>query len=158
MVECSVYSVECHGFESHPRQLRKGDCLGCAVLLCFVVCLTLLASLILPSHLSLKHVYTHAHTHTHTHTHSYTHTHTHTHMHTHMHTHTHSYIHAHSHTFFFVAIGGGSFQEGMGGAGVKTLVWIPGALDGGGRAVGGAMGTPDGTVGGATGTLGRPGL
>ena len=32
-------------FESHPRQLiilRKSDCLGCAVLLCLVVCLTLL--------------------------------------------------------------------------------------------------------------------
>ena len=32
--------------------LRKSDCLGCAVLLCFVVCLTLLASFFLPSHLS----------------------------------------------------------------------------------------------------------
>ena len=30
-----------HGFEFHPR---KSDCLGCAVLLCLVVCLTLLAS------------------------------------------------------------------------------------------------------------------
>ena len=41
-------SVECRGFESHPRQLIflwKSDCLGCAVLLCLVVCLTLLASL-----------------------------------------------------------------------------------------------------------------
>ena len=49
-------NVECRGFESHPRQLiflRKNDCLGCAVLLCFVVCLTLLASFF---HLSLKHV------------------------------------------------------------------------------------------------------
>ena len=36
--------------------LRKSDCLGCAVLLCLVVCLTLLASFFLPSHLSLKHV------------------------------------------------------------------------------------------------------
>ena len=35
----------------------KSDCLGCAVLL--VVCLTLLASFFLPSHLSLKHVYNH---------------------------------------------------------------------------------------------------
>ena len=38
--------------ESHPRQLiflRKSDCLGCAVLLCLVVCLTLLASFFLPS-------------------------------------------------------------------------------------------------------------
>ena len=36
---------------------RKSDCLGCAVLLCLVclfVCLTLLASFFLPSHLSLK--------------------------------------------------------------------------------------------------------
>ena len=33
------------------------DCLGCAVLLCLVVCLTLLASFFLPSHLSLKHVH-----------------------------------------------------------------------------------------------------
>ena len=42
---------------SHPRQLiflRKSDCLGCAVLLCRVVCLTLLASFFLPSHLSLN--------------------------------------------------------------------------------------------------------
>ena len=63
------------GFESHPRQLiylGKCDCFGCAVLLviniytdiniashtCFAlfVCLTLLASSFLPSHLSLKHV------------------------------------------------------------------------------------------------------
>ena len=36
---------------------RKSDCLGCAVLLC-LVCLTLLSSFFLPSHLSLKHVYT----------------------------------------------------------------------------------------------------
>ena len=33
------------------------DCLGCAVLLCLVVCSTLLASFFLPSHLSLKHVH-----------------------------------------------------------------------------------------------------
>ena len=32
------------------------DCLGYAVLLYIVVCLTLLASFFLPSHLSLKHV------------------------------------------------------------------------------------------------------
>ena len=44
-------------YTSHPRQLsflRKSDCLGCVVLLCLVVCLTLLASFF---HLSLKHVY-----------------------------------------------------------------------------------------------------
>ena len=43
----------------YPRQLifiRKSDCLGCAVLLCLVVCLTLLASFFLPSHLSLEHI------------------------------------------------------------------------------------------------------
>ena len=39
--------------------LRKSDCLWCAVLLCLVVCLTLLASFFLPSHLSLKHVHIH---------------------------------------------------------------------------------------------------
>ena len=47
-------------YESHPRQLiflRKSDCLGCAVLLCLVVCLTLLASSFLLIHLSLKHVH-----------------------------------------------------------------------------------------------------
>ena len=33
--------------------LRKSDCLGCALLPCLVVCLTLLASLILPSFSSL---------------------------------------------------------------------------------------------------------
>ena len=32
-------------------------CLGCAVLLCLVICLTLLASFFLPSRLSLKHAY-----------------------------------------------------------------------------------------------------
>ena len=45
-----------------PRQLiflRKSDCLGCAVLLCLAVCLTLLASFSLSSHLSLKRVHTH---------------------------------------------------------------------------------------------------
>ena len=46
------YSIRSFGFESHPRQLIflwKDDCLGCVVLLCFVVCLTFLASLFLPS-------------------------------------------------------------------------------------------------------------
>ena len=55
-----VLCLECRGFESHPRQLiflRKSDCLRCAVLLCLVVCLTLLASFFLPSYLSLKHVH-----------------------------------------------------------------------------------------------------
>ena len=52
-----------HVVGSSPTQgssffLRKSDCLGCAVLLCLVVCLTLLASFFLPSHLSLKHVHT----------------------------------------------------------------------------------------------------
>ena len=51
------YIHHVHGFESHLRQLiflRKSDC---AVLLCLVVCLTLLASFFLPSHLSLTHVH-----------------------------------------------------------------------------------------------------
>ena len=33
LVERSVYSVECRGFESLPIFLWKSDCLGCAVLL-----------------------------------------------------------------------------------------------------------------------------
>ena len=49
-------------YMSHLRRLiflRKSDCLGCAVLLCLVVRVTLLASFHLPSHLSLNmHVYT----------------------------------------------------------------------------------------------------
>ena len=50
-----MYMME---FESPPRQfifLGKISCLaiGCAVLLCFVVCMTLLASFFLPVHLSL---------------------------------------------------------------------------------------------------------
>ena len=61
------------------------------VLRCFAlfVCLTLLASFFLPSHLSFKNMYltytfiSHAHTHTHTHTRTHTHTHTHIHTHTH---------------------------------------------------------------------------
>ena len=58
--ETVIHVHECRGFESHPRQLifsRKSDCLGCAVLLylvCLFVCLGLLASFFLPSHLSLK--------------------------------------------------------------------------------------------------------
>ena len=49
--------MECHGFESHPRQLifsRKSDCLGCAVLLYLVCLFALLASFLLPFHLSFK--------------------------------------------------------------------------------------------------------
>ena len=48
-VECRVSWVRVH-----PRQLiflRKSDCLECAVLLCLVVCLTLLASFFLLSSL-----------------------------------------------------------------------------------------------------------
>ena len=66
------------------------------------VCLTLLASFFLPSHLSLKrvHVYIHTHSHSHSHTHTHTHTyiHTHTHTYTHSHTLTHTHTHTHSHT------------------------------------------------------------
>ena len=54
LVERSVYSIECRGFESHPRQLifsRKSDCLGCAVLLC-LVCLFDLACFFLSSDIS----------------------------------------------------------------------------------------------------------
>ena len=41
---------------------RASGCPGCAVLLCLVVCLTLLASFFLPSHLSLKTcIYIHVH-------------------------------------------------------------------------------------------------
>ena len=49
--------VECRGFEFHPRQLGKVTALG--VLCCFAlfVCLTLLASFFLPSHLSFKNMY-----------------------------------------------------------------------------------------------------
>ena len=36
-----------------PEAAHFSDCLGCAVLLCLVVCLTLLVSFFLPSHLSL---------------------------------------------------------------------------------------------------------
>ena len=52
LVERSVEITECRGFESHPRQLiflGKNGHLGCVVLLCFVVCMTLLASFFLPS-------------------------------------------------------------------------------------------------------------
>ena len=42
--------------------LWKSDCLGYAVLLRLVVCLTLLASFFLPYHLSLKHVYLYMYT------------------------------------------------------------------------------------------------
>ena len=43
-----------HGFtRSSSVSLWKSDCFWCAVVLWFVVCLTLLASFILPSHLSL---------------------------------------------------------------------------------------------------------
>ena len=62
MCRYTCTSVECHGFQSHQRQLiflRESDCLGCTLLLCVVVCLTLLASFFLPSHLSLKHVHVH---------------------------------------------------------------------------------------------------
>ena len=46
-------SIECRGIKSHPRQLFlcESDCIGCVVLLCFVVYMTLLVSSFLP-HLS----------------------------------------------------------------------------------------------------------
>ena len=49
-----------HGFESYRGSsffLWKSDCLGCVDLLCFVVCMTLLASFSLPS-ASLINMYT----------------------------------------------------------------------------------------------------
>ena len=60
--DCNIHvhdckcACTCTCIESHPRQLiflRKSDCLGCAMLLCLVVCLTLLASFFLPSFSSL---------------------------------------------------------------------------------------------------------
>ena len=62
VVERSVWSIECRGFESHPGSsffLGKVTALG--VLCCFAlfVCLTLLASFFLPSHLSFKNMYMH---------------------------------------------------------------------------------------------------
>ena len=51
---CTSYTctcAECREFESHPRQLiclQKSNSLGCAVLLCFVVSMALLASFFLP--------------------------------------------------------------------------------------------------------------
>ena len=60
LVERSVWSIECRGFESHPRQLifsRKSDCLGCAVLLC-LVCLFDLACIFLSFFLLICHLKT----------------------------------------------------------------------------------------------------
>ena len=57
LVERSVWSVVCCGFESHLRQLiflRKSACFGCAVLL-WPCCLYDLVCFFLHSHLSLKH-------------------------------------------------------------------------------------------------------
>ena len=52
-----TWSIECRGFESHSFFLGKVTALG--VLCCFAlfVCLTLLASFFLPSHLSFKNMY-----------------------------------------------------------------------------------------------------
>ena len=54
----SVRFIECRGFESHPRQLifssEKVTALGVLCCLALFVCLTLLASFFLPSHLSFK--------------------------------------------------------------------------------------------------------
>ena len=56
-----LLSIYMHMYtRSHPRQLiflRKSDCLGCAVLPCLVVCLTLLASFFLPSHLTIMNMH-----------------------------------------------------------------------------------------------------
>ena len=58
-VICEYMINTCTCIELHLRQLiflRNSDCLRYTVLLCLVVCLTLLASFFLPFHLSLKHV------------------------------------------------------------------------------------------------------
>ena len=58
---CSI-CIECRGFESHLRQLIfLGKVTALGVLCCFAlfVCLTLLASFFLPSHLSFKNMYRH---------------------------------------------------------------------------------------------------
>ena len=57
-LECRVSWVR---VPPEAAYLRKSDCLECAVLLCLVVSLTLLASFFLPSHLSLTCVHCHAH-------------------------------------------------------------------------------------------------
>ena len=66
--------VECRGFKSHLRQLIfLGNLTALGVLCCFAlfVCLTLLASFFLPSHLSFKNMYMYMYTHTHTRVFSY---------------------------------------------------------------------------------------
>ena len=52
-------TLRTRGFESHPRQLILGKVTALGVLCCFAlfVCLTLLASFFLPSHLSFKNMY-----------------------------------------------------------------------------------------------------
>ena len=54
-----VLTYTCRGFESHPFFLGEVTALG--VLCCFAlfVCLTLLASFFLPSHISFKNMYIH---------------------------------------------------------------------------------------------------
>ena len=51
-----MYTCTCPEAARQLIFLRKSDCLGCAVLLCLVVCLTLLASFFLPSHISCTHI------------------------------------------------------------------------------------------------------
>ena len=58
-----VYVLHLHVYEYsyysiYFQRKMKSDCLGCAVLLCLVVSMTLLASFFLPSYLSSQHVYT----------------------------------------------------------------------------------------------------
>ena len=58
----AVWSIECRGFKSHPRQFFTGSFFtALGVLCCFAlfVCLTLLASFFLPSHLSFKNMQFH---------------------------------------------------------------------------------------------------
>ena len=59
----SVSSVDKYTSNSTHEHIQmymymwKSDCLGCAALLCLVVCLTLLATFFIPSHPSLKQVH-----------------------------------------------------------------------------------------------------
>ena len=46
------YPLQPHASKLHTAHVHVHDCRGCAVLLCFVVCLTLLASFFLPSLIS----------------------------------------------------------------------------------------------------------
>ena len=78
---------------------------------CGLTCsLSVLITILPPSHsptlTNSAHAHTHIHSHKHTHTHTYTYTHSHTHTHTRTHTHTHTRTHTHSHTLTHTRTGG----------------------------------------------------